>query len=83
MILLFSMSKMEHLNIYAIPLARVTPDGLYLILKLNIPQITLFERKCVYFKRKEECSQKNTKLLSINQLKYNWKYCTIATSPTV
>lgn len=77
------MSETEHLNIiYAIPLARVTLYGQYLILKLNIPQIILFERKYVYFKRKEECSQ-NTKLYSLNQLRYNWKHCIIATSPKV
>lgn len=54
MILLYSMSKPEHLHIiYAVPLAKITLYGLCLILNLNIPKITVFERKCVYFKRKE------------------------------
>lgn len=48
------MSKPEHLHIiYAVPLAKITLYGLCLILNLNIPKITVFERKCVYFKRKE------------------------------
>jgi len=55
------MSKPKHLDIiYAILLAIVTPYGVCFILKINISELMLFKSKYVYFKRKEECSQKNT-----------------------
>lgn len=75
-ILLYSTSKTKHLDIiYAILLPTVTPYGVCLILKINIPQITLFESKWC-FKRKEECSQKICLLIkSVKKYSKTLYYC--------